>query len=402
MREPTAIFRRSLHSAEPPLPDDFSVACAEQRIPRRLLAEVDTFIELFDRVTCRRLWIDKAAEGVPPSARAGRSEVCFFSAWDFHLPPGRPDDWQLIEFNDNGSGFLFAAQINHIYYKTFLGGDSEIVPPPPFGDLEHRVQEMIAGETCHLLGSDNPHGVLILDDEDSLRSGHFRAEHQWLAALCRARGWRTQIAAPQALEWRGEKLLAGGEPFAFVINRSTDFLWTSDAFTALRRAFDSGRVYIAPNPFSFSTRSDKRLLEWLSRPDWDRELGITSEERALLSRRVPETRLLREDNVELLAQQKSELVFKPTQGHAGLGVLDSREVGRHRLRRLVAKGERYVAQRRVERSQVREIDGNHLWADLRVWCWRGRRYEISGRASRSADSLDLQAPGGWLPTFEVF
>ncbi|WP_346839165.1 hypothetical protein [Microbulbifer sp. SAOS-129_SWC] len=401
MRESTAIFRQRLHTGAAPLPDSFSVACAAQRIPHRLLAQVDSFIELFDRVTRSRAWIDNATAGAPAFIRSPRSEACFFSAWDFHLPPARPGDWQLIEFNDNGSGFLFAAQVNRIYYEAFLSGDRDVVPPPAFDEFARQLQAMIVAEAGNFLGGDGPDGVLILDDEESLRSGHFRAEHQWLAAICHQCGWRAQTAAPQALQWNGAQLIVGGEPFDFVINRSTDFLWESDVFSALRQAFDSGGVYIAPNPFSFVTRSDKRLLEWLSRPEWDRDLGITAEERALLSRHVPETRLLREDNIEGLAARKSALVFKPARGHAGLGVLDSHEVGRHRLRRLLAKEECYVAQRRVDRSQLRDVDNHPLWADLRVWSWRGRRYGISGRASRSVDGLDLDAPGGWLPTFEM-
>lgn len=61
---------------------------------------------------------------------------------------------------------------------------------------------------------------------------------------------------------------------SFIVNRSTDFLWQSEDFCALRKAYHAGRVYGAPNPFTYATRSDKRLLEWLSLPHWDKELVI--------------------------------------------------------------------------------------------------------------------------------
>ena len=45
------------------------------------------------------------------------------------------------------------------------------------------------------------------------------------------------------------------------------------------------------------------------------------------------------------------------------------------------------------------VDGARLWADLRVWAYRGEILLLSGRASRRPDRLDLKPPGGWLPTY---
>jgi len=36
---------------------------------------------------------------------------------------------------------------------------------------------------------------------------------------------------------------------------------------------------------------------------------------------------------------------------------------------------------------------------VRVWAYRGRRFQIAGRASQRPDRLDLSPPGGWLPTY---
>ncbi|SEA32393.1 hypothetical protein [Microbulbifer marinus] len=400
MADAAATFLQHLYASEPPLPDYVSVARAHQRIPDKLLVEVDDFIALFERVTRRQAWIARATDQAPAIARIPRAETCFFSAWDFHLPPDRPGDWQLIEFNDNGSGFLFAAQINRVFYELCLADDAAIQPSPTIGELGRQIQEMITEEIRTCLNTDSPAGVAILDDSDSLQSGRFREEHTRLAALCRALGWRTYVVAPEALQWDGESLLVDGAPVDFVVNRSTDFFWQAPQFAALKEAYASGRVYIAPNPFSYATRSDKRLLDWLSRPHMDAALGITPDERALLSRHVPPTWELSDDNLETLAARKQELVFKPAQSHAGLGVLDSRAVGRHRLRRLLSKGQRYVAQQWVDKGELLDADGNHLWSDLRVWYWRDRRYLLSGRASPRPDRLELGPPGGWLPTFE--
>jgi len=184
----------------------------------------------------------------------------------------------------------------------------------------------------------------------------------------------------------------------FIINRSTDFFWLGDCFSALRSAYRAGSVYVVPNPFTYATRSDKRLLEWLSLPDWDKGLGIEPAERRILSEHVPETHLIRSENIDALAQRKQDFAFKPLHGFAGRGLLASAAVGRARLRRLLTHGKDYVAQRWVTKPRL-QIDGTPVWTDLRVWAYRGEVFHLSGRASRRPDRLDLARPGGWLPTY---
>ena len=239
---------------------------------------------------------------------------------------------------------------------------------------------------------------LILDDAASLDHGKFRKEHRLLHDLFLQHGWRAELAAPAELCWEGRQLLFKGQAVSFIVNRSTDFFWQSEDFSALRSAYEEGRIYVAPNPFTYATRSDKRLLEWLSLPDWDEELGIEPLERQILSANVPETHLVRGENLEMLAQNKHDFVFKPLHGFAGRGLLDSAAVGRARLQRLVKQGEGYVAQRWVPKSFT-QAGGEPLWTDLRVWAYRGEIILLSGRASRRLDRLELTTPGGWVPTY---
>src|SRR5262249_29004521 len=133
----------------------------------------------------------------------------------------------------------------------------------------------------------------------------------------------------------------------------------------------------------------------------DHELGIEPEERALLDAHIPETRVLRESNVDELALSRHDWFFKPCRGFASHGLLSGADVGRTRLRRLLKKGDGYVAQRRAPKPRLETADGVSLWADLRVWAYRGERYLLSGRASRQPDRLDLSPPGGWLPTYAL-
>jgi hypothetical protein len=206
----------------------------------------------------------------------------------------------------------------------------------------------------------------------------------------------------QDLRWDGNDLLADRQPVVFVINRSTDFFWEAEAFSPLRAAYLAGKVYVAPNPFTYATRSDKQLLEFLSLPNWDQKLGILPDERAVLSAHVPATYLLREENFDEIATNKAAFFFKPVHGFASRGVLTSSQAGKSRLRQLLRKRSAYVAQKTVPKPTLAP-EGKEgkvtLWTDLRVWAYRGERYLMSGRASKQRDLVDLAPPGGWLPTF---
>ncbi len=384
------------------VPERFGIAAAHQEIPHAVLAEIDAFVRVFDRVTGRGAWRDEATASAPAIARLERPETCFFSAWDFHIPPAEPDAWQLIEFNDNGSGFLFAALLNrHHYELSGLGRLRPIEPPEDDSSFAERIIAMIRAEAEAFFGAPFHDVVLVLDDAESLTEGRFRHEVMRLRELCRSAGLRAETAGPEETRWDGARLLVRGEPARFVVNRSTDFLWEGEHFSALRSAYAARSVYVAPNPFTYATRSDKRLLEWLSTPARDRELGIEPKERAVLRAHVPETRVLREENVDELALARDDWFFKPSQGFASHGLLPGAEVGRARLRRLLKKGRSYVAQRRAPKQRLETEEGVSLWADLRVWAFRGERFLLSGRASRSPDRLDLAPPGGWLPTYAL-
>jgi hypothetical protein len=385
----------------PEIPREFSVVPYAQVVSHTTAAEIDAFIGIFDRLTTSAAWQRSVTAAAPEIARHLRPEVCFFSAWDFHLSPDQ--GWYLIECNDNGSGFFFAGLINRLFYEfAELSRDRSLEPLASIDVFTTQLTTFIEREARAFFGA-LPDGLfLILETAEGLRSGKFRYELILVRDLLRRRGWRSEIASPDQLHWDGNQLLWKGETVFFIVNRSTDFFWETEEMSALRTSYLEGKVYVAPNPFTYATRSDKRLLEFLSRPHWDGELGIRPDERTMLSAHVPTTYLLREDNLEEIARTKEEYFVKPVHGYAGRGALTSSQVGLSRLRRLVRKENGYVAQR-VIRKPTLCAEGlakePALWMDLRVWAYRGERFLISGRASRRPDLLDLAPPGGWLPTF---
>jgi hypothetical protein len=170
----------------PDVPGEFSVVPQHQVIPAATLAEISDFIRTFDRITGRMTWQAAALREAPVIAQLRRPEVCFFSAWDFHLPP--EGGCRLIEFNDNGSGFLFAAIINALYHEVVgLGQERQIATPAGVPAFEQHIADLIEREARAFFGECPADLFFVLDDADSLQQGKFRRELELLVELLRQR-----------------------------------------------------------------------------------------------------------------------------------------------------------------------------------------------------------------------
>jgi hypothetical protein len=78
-----------------------------------------------------------------------------------------------------------------------------------------------------------------------LRSGKFHDQHRLLCGLLAERGWPAAIGSASQTRLDGGRLTLSGRSVAFIVNRSTDFFWRSDAFAAVREAYESGGLYVA-------------------------------------------------------------------------------------------------------------------------------------------------------------
>jgi hypothetical protein len=207
----------------PPVPEEFSVVPRHQQIPAATVDAIRGFIGVFDQVTARAAWQEAARRSLPAIAQITRLETCFFSAWDFHLPP--EGGCQLIEFNDNGSGFLFAAIINAVYYAATAPplDRKALTPPLEVAVFRKHILDMVKREaTAFHRGW--PEGLfLVLDDAESLQQGKFRGELELLHDLFRGEGWEAALGSPARTRWDGRHLLFDDRPVSFVVNRSTDF-----------------------------------------------------------------------------------------------------------------------------------------------------------------------------------
>jgi hypothetical protein len=194
------VFEALMAAGMPEIPHQFSVVPYPQIIPHTTLSQIETFIRIFDRVTTSPAWQKTITASAPEIARQPRSEVCFFSAWDFHLSPEQ--GWQLIECNDNGSGFLFASLINRLFYEVSgMENQRELDPSLTAPSFAKLVTHMVESEATAFFGR-LPEGLfLILDDIESLQRGRFSRELFLLRDVFRPGGWLPTYtqALPEAL-----------------------------------------------------------------------------------------------------------------------------------------------------------------------------------------------------------
>ena len=161
-----------------------------------MLAEIAGFIRVFDQVTGGEAWQAAARREAPAIAQPRRCVVCFFSAWDFHCPP--EGGFELIEFNDNGSGFLYAAIINALFYEAAeLEREKGIAPPATISEFTQTIGDLVEREAIAFFG-ERPTGLLlILDDFELLRDGKFRGNSGRSAISCASGGGRPNSDVPQ-------------------------------------------------------------------------------------------------------------------------------------------------------------------------------------------------------------
>ena len=175
-------FAALTSSGIPKVPQEFSVVPRAQMIPSRTLGEINDFIRQFERVTTRAAWQKFVTKSAPEIARFERREVCFFTAWDFHLSP--EGGWHLIECNDNGSGFLFAALINRLFYElSDLAQNHTVEEPVSLDAFADQLSTFIEHEIKEFFGAPLDGLILVLDTSDTLRSGKFYREFVLLRDL---------------------------------------------------------------------------------------------------------------------------------------------------------------------------------------------------------------------------
>jgi glutathione synthase/RimK-type ligase-like ATP-grasp enzyme len=316
-----------------------------------------------------------------------------FLGFDFHLADHGP---QLIEINTNAGGGLLNALLRQAQRaccepiaRAF--GLADQAGPAAFLPMLESEWRMARGERRLLR-------VAIVDDDPA--SQYLYPEFLLFARVAEAHGWSPVVCDAADLEIRDDRLYAGSELVDLVYNRTTDFALAEPRHAALRQAYLGDLAVITPHPRAHAVYADKRRLSVLSDPEALARIGVTSEDRALLMRHVPRTRIVDPSQREALWQARKGLFFKPNGGYGGKAAYRGDKLTRAVFEQIL--GGAYVAQALVPPSS-RVLCGDdvpvELKADVRNFAYAGEVQLVCARLYQGQTTNFRTPGGGFAPVY---
>jgi hypothetical protein len=179
-----------------------------------------------------------------------------------------------------------------------------------------------------------------------------------------------------------------------VYNRLTDFDLSEQRHSALRDAYEAGAVVLTPHPRDHALHADKRNLVTLGDGDLLAGWRVPPEDRQLIERVVPRTRLVSPENAEDLWAERRGLFFKPTGGYGAKAAYRGDKLTR-RVWNEILRGQ-YVAQTVIPPGErLIERDGTlaDLKFDLRAYTY-GTTVQLLAARMYTGQTTNFRTPGG--------
>jgi hypothetical protein len=358
-----------------------------------VVQQIAAAVEAIERVIALPGYVAQALERVPDIARktAGPRGVCM--GYDFHISEQGP---QLIEVNTNAGGLLLNAAL--LRAQVSCCEAMQWAFPPQISDdaIEPELLAMFRAE-WHLQRGSTPMGLLaIVDDEPA---GQYLApEFELFKQLFVRNGMDAQVADPFELQWRDGHLWYGNRVVDMVYNRLTDFYLEAAAHQNLRHAYEAGAVVLTPDPRAHALYADKRNLIALSNDQLLASWGATDEDRATLSAAVPRTRLVHQDQSDLLWSQRKQLFFKPVAGYGSKATYRGDKLTKRVWAEILASD--FVAQALVPPAErLIEVDGvrSDLKFDIRAYTYAGEVQLLAARMYSGQTTNFRTEGGGFAP-----
>ncbi|MBI5623321.1 MAG: hypothetical protein HY924_06045 [Elusimicrobia bacterium] len=298
----------------------------QTRAPDLRLGDVQGFRELIRLEKGTRRWFDATARLVPkPWPLLMRPDFCLGERAGVLRPV-------LFELNSLMLGGLYIQSVaRSLMTKEVLPAVAGSRPKPGFKPTTDLIAYFMRWmRDCRARHGRGPGGLALLE---SLPPGGGFSELPRIAHDMAAEGWRVEHGDPKELELRKGRVRLHGMPVAYAYR---DFSFedvsgpASPSMAGFAALWAAGRV--APG---FAADFDQKgILECFTSEDF--APLFTAQERRLLARHVPWTRVLTERrtlspegrSVDLPAyvlRRQAELVLKPSWGAGGEGIL----IGRH-------------------------------------------------------------------------
>ncbi|MDR2195620.1 MAG: hypothetical protein LBE50_03310 [Gallionellaceae bacterium] len=323
-----------------------------------------------------------------PQTYAPQAGGVFFG-YDFHV---NADGIHLIEINTNAGGAFLNALLAQSQRDANLPGgatgadDMEAVYLEMFRE-EWRMQRGDAPLTSVAIVDENPQAQFLYPEFELARQMFARA------------GLHAVILDPSELETRADGLYHDGRKIDLIYNRLTDF--SLEQHPALATAYANDRVVLTPHPFVYATYADKRNLIRLTDADALRALGADAADIDILQRCVPQTRLVRAEDVERWRAERKQWFFKPVTGFGSRGTYRGENVTQRVFAEIMQA--EYVAQRLAPPdTRTIAVDGVDvtLKSDVRCYVYQGE-IQVVGAGLYQGQTHNTRTPGGGFTLVRV-
>jgi hypothetical protein len=346
------------------------------------LAAMLSFVSAMERIAALPGWPGNGEADMP--ALAAKTHGVFMG-YDFHMTEDGP---RLIEINTNAGG----AFLNLFASKQFraccdMMDMTKFVEPK---EAERKIAEMFLAEWAAAGRRGKPGLIAIVDDAPTKQ--FLYPEFLLAAKLLSHHGLETVICAPEQLALKDGALQYAGRRVDLIYNRLTDFDLCDHA--DIRNVWASGNLVLTPDPPAHQRLADKRNLVKLSDSAFLRGIGASNEDIDIVSRLVPNTVLVTQENADALWADRRRHYFKPVSGYGGKAVYRGEKLTRGTWDRIL--GEHYVAQETASPSQriVRTEGGSGLRKfDVRLYIYRDQLLAAAARIYEG-QTTNFRTPGG--------
>ena len=356
-------------------PQFFSAAALT--IPAASLQAMADLVAAIESVIALPAYQAHALAQAPAIARLPCAARGAFMGYDFHLTAAGP---KLIEINTNAGGGLLNAYLLAEHGRAAEGA---------------RIRDEFVAmfrEEWRLERGDTPLRRIAIVDENPAEQ-FLAPEFTLFRALFEEHGIAAVVCDPSELSFDGEALRHAGQPVDLVYKRLTDFALDTTASTAIRTAFEQGKVVLTPNPRAHALYADKRNLIELSDPERMAAWGLDAGRRAALSH-VPSTLAVTPETADDLWARRKALFFKPTGGYGGKAVYRGDKLTRGVFAEILQGG--YIAQALAPPSERQvQVDGapTPRKVDVRLYAYAGEILLTAARVYQG-QTTNFRTPGG--------
>ncbi len=359
-------------------PQFFSAAALT--IPAASLQAMADLVAAIESVIALPAYQAHALAQAPAIARLPCAARGAFMGYDFHLTAAGP---KLIEINTNAGGGLLNAYLLAEHGRAAEGA---------------RIRDEFVAmfrEEWRLERGDTPLRRIAIVDENPAEQ-FLAPEFTLFRALFEEHGIAAVVCDPSELSFDGEALRHAAQPVDLVYKRLTDFALDTTASTAIRTAFEQGKVVLTPNPRAHALYADKRNLMQLSDAAALKGLGVDAATRQTLLAGIPQTVAVTPEQAETFWADRKRWFFKPPAGFGSRAAYRGDKLTKRVFEEILHGG--YIAQEIAPPSE-HAVGEQTMKADIRCYVYNGHIQLVAARLYQGQTTNFRTPGGGFAPVF---